>query len=171
VIDEANPHRSAVVLAGAGGEDGLLQVPEIAQLGLTGQAVILSTCNSAKGKLVGGEGNLSLSRAFLQAGARAVLGNLWRVRDEEGLAFVARLGQELADGKSVGQAYHATQRAWIREGKPAAAWAGFVLLGDGDLTPFQAAGNQSLLPPVLVAGLVLLLLLGLVLTRRKTTGR
>jgi CHAT domain-containing protein len=147
-------------------------VPEIAELGLTGQAVILSTCNSAKGKLLEGEGNLSLSRAFIQAGARAVLGSLWRVRDEEGLAFVSRLGQELADGKSMEQAYHATQCAWIQEGKPAAAWAGFVLLGDGDLVPFPANASLPLLPTVLVAGLVLLLLLGLIATRkrRKTSG-
>lgn len=137
VVDESHPHRSAVVLAaGADGEDGLLQPPEIAALDLDGVVVILSACSSARGEILEGEGAMSLARSFFQAGARAVLGNLWPLRDDEAAALVDDFSAHLAEGLSLGAALEATQSDWIRAGKPAAAWAGLLLQGDADLVPF-----------------------------------
>ncbi|MGH9335770.1 MAG: CHAT domain-containing protein, partial [Vicinamibacteria bacterium] len=67
VADEENPDRSAVVLSpGNEGEDGLLQVREIGELGLDGRIVVLSACRTASGLTLNGEGVLSLARAFFQ---------------------------------------------------------------------------------------------------------
>jgi len=133
VVDEERPARSAVLLTpGAGDEDGLLQPHEIVSLDLDGRVVILTGCRSASGTLVGGEGPLGLARAFFQAGARAVIGSLWAVRDDETELLMQRFSEQLAAGKSLAAAMADARRERIEAGAPAAAWAGLVVLGDGD---------------------------------------
>jgi tetratricopeptide (TPR) repeat protein len=133
VADETNPQRSAVLLAAdAPGEDGQLQVDEIARLDLRGSLVALSSCRSAGGALVGGEGVMSLSRAFFAAGSAAVIGNLWPVRDDDAEAFFEIFYDHLSAGETAATAFSAAQRERLRDGAPAQAWAGFVLAGNGE---------------------------------------
>lgn len=137
VIDEDRPDRSAVLLAaGAPDEDGLLQPREVATLPLTGKLVVLSSCGSATGAVLRGEGVAGLSRSFFRAGAGAVVGTLWPTRDDEAAALAGALYDHLARGESVGAALAAARRERRKAGAPAAAWAAFVVLGDANLTPF-----------------------------------
>lgn len=155
VVDEENPERSAIVLApGENEEDGLLQSREIVGLDLSGLVVVLSACRSSSGEVLRGEGALSLARAFLQAGARAVVGNLWEVRDDEAEALMAAFYRHLGQGRSVGAALAAARRERARAGAPTAAWAGTVVLGDGDAvlpTPVRTARGRGALVGLLAA--------------------
>ncbi len=136
MTDEAHPERSGVLLApGAASQDGLLQIREIVDLDLRGRVVVLSACSSNTGAVLRGEGVMSLARAFFQAGAHTVVASLWRLRDDEAAAFFARYYKHLGHGRSVAAAAQAAQRDLIAKGAPAAAWAGIVVLGDGDLVP------------------------------------
>ncbi len=136
VTDEANPERSGVLLApGAPSQDGLLQIREIVDLALRGRVVVLSACSSNTGVVLRGEGVMSLARAFFQAGAHTVVASLWRLRDDEAADFFARFYKHLGHGRSVAAAAQAARRDLIAKGAPAAAWAGIVVLGDGDLVP------------------------------------
>ncbi|HKY32332.1 MAG TPA: CHAT domain-containing protein [Candidatus Polarisedimenticolia bacterium] len=133
VIDPVSPRRSAIVLAaGEGGDDGLLQPPEIARLDLDGALVALSGCQSATGPAIEGEGLLSLARSFFEAGAVAVVGNLWPARDDEAGEAFAALYRRLAEGVPLAEALRRAQEERWREGTPAEAWAGIVALGHGD---------------------------------------
>jgi CHAT domain-containing protein len=139
VIDERLPHRSAVVLSpGAPEEDGLMQMREIGDLDLDGGLVILAACRSARGEMLDGEGVLGLARAFHQAGAHAVLGSLWPIRDDEAAALMEAFASRLSEGRSVSAAMAAARRSQIADGVPAETWAGLVVLGDGDLVPVPA---------------------------------
>ena len=65
VVDSVNTDRSSILLAsGAEQQDGLLQSREIAELRLDGQLVVLSSCQSATGTDVRGEGVMGLARSF-----------------------------------------------------------------------------------------------------------
>jgi CHAT domain-containing protein len=135
VVDDDHPSRSAIVLAPGGpGEDGLLQSREIVGLDLSGLVVVLSACRSTGGAVLPGEGPLSLARAFLQAGARAVVGNLWEVRDDEAELLMAAFYRRLGEGATVGAALAAARRERALAGAPAAAWAGTLVVGDGEAT-------------------------------------
>jgi len=148
VVDDAHPERTAVVLApGAADEDGLLQVREIVRLDLRNQLVILSACRSASGAVLPGEGVLGLSRGFFQAGARAVIGSLWTLRDEEAAALVPELARGLAAGQSIGSALATARRARLAAGAPARAWAGLVVLGDADAVPVPGGRPAPRLDP------------------------
>ncbi len=133
VLDDRFAERSALVLApGSADEDGLLQSREIARLGLDGQLVVLASCQSATGADMAGEGVMSLARAFLVAGAGAVLGSLWPIRDDHAAAFFDVFYSAIAAGAPAATALQEAQRALIARDFPAQAWAGYVLLGDGE---------------------------------------
>jgi CHAT domain-containing protein len=142
LVDYSHPERSAIVLApGGDDEDGFLQMREILELDLKDKIVILSACRSASGTVLQGEGTLGLARAFFQAGARAVVGNLWPLRDDDAEALVGEFSRRLAGGQPLARALAGARASRIEAGAPAAAWAGLVVLGDGDEVPFPD-GNR-----------------------------
>ncbi len=130
-------------------DDGLLTASEAAQLKLTAEWVILSACNTAAADGTPGAQSLSgLARAFLHAGAKALLASHWRVSDEVTSALTVetlrlRRTGKLSRAESLRQAMTA-----IRTGKRAdgsampgwqphwahpAAWAPFILVAaDGE---------------------------------------
>jgi CHAT domain-containing protein len=139
VVHDEEPERSAVLLAPTEpGDDGRLTFREIVSLDLDGQVVLLSACRTGSGPVVGGEGILGLANAFFHAGARTVVAGLWPVRDRETAALVDAFGEHLAAGTSVAGALAAARRERMSRGDPAAAWAGMIVLGDGDLVPFPS---------------------------------
>jgi CHAT domain-containing protein len=173
VVDEQHPERSAVLLApGAGDEDGLLQAREIVNLDLHGRVVILSACSSASGTVLEGEGVMGLARAFFQAGAVGVVGGLWPLRDQEAAQLVNDMATELGRGASIGAALAGARRAAIRAGAPASAWAGLVVLGDGDFVPLPGgrAPDADRRPFVAFAVVLILAGVGSLLVRRRLRG-
>ena len=159
VTDEVHPERSGVLLApGDPAEDGLLQIREIVDLYLNGRVVVLSACSTNTGTLLRGEGVMSLARAFFQAGAHSVVASLWPLRDDEAALFFDRFYAHLGKGLSVAAALHAAQTDRIEAGAPAAAWAGIVVLGNGDVVPLPGGRKGPGLLPWIAGGAVLLLL-------------
>jgi CHAT domain-containing protein len=80
---------SGLALAGAnrareasGADDGILTAEEVCSLDLRGtELVVLSACETGRGRIAGGEGVLGLQRAFHIAGARALVASFWKVDD------------------------------------------------------------------------------------------
>jgi CHAT domain-containing protein len=143
VVDDLHPDLSGIVLVGGGGEDGLLQVREIVSLDLGGRTVILSACRSASGATLGGEGVLSLARAFFVADAQAVVANLWPVRDDEAAAFSADLYRHLGEGQDLATALASARRDRVAAGDPTESWAGAVLFGNGRIAPFASGVRRT----------------------------
>ncbi|HEX3529430.1 MAG TPA: CHAT domain-containing protein [Thermoanaerobaculia bacterium] len=160
VLDDQHPERSGVLLtARPASEDGLLQIREIVALPLDGRIVVLSSCRSATGQMLRGEGVMGMARAFFQAGAHTVVASLWPLRDDDGAALFDRFYTHLAEGKSVAAALRAAQRDRIEAGAPAYAWAGLLVLGDGGLIPLPGGRKGLDLPPwvtIVAAGAALL---------------
>lgn len=175
VLDTRNPERSGVLLTPAPTrEDGFLQIREIVPLHLDGQVAVLSSCRSASGTVLRGEGVMGLARAFFQAGAHTVVASLWPLRDDDGAALFDRFYRHLAEGKSVAAALRAAQLDRIEDGAPAYAWAGLVVLGDGDLVPVPGGRKGLLLDGRWIAsGAVLLLLVtaALLLWKNRRSAR
>ncbi|HKH43590.1 MAG TPA: CHAT domain-containing protein, partial [Thermoanaerobaculia bacterium] len=162
VLDDQNPERSGVLLTPApASEDGLLQIREIVPLSLDGRIVVLSSCRSASGTVLRGEGVMGLARAFFQAGAHTVVASLWPLRDDDGAALFDRFYHHLAQGQSVAAALRAAQLDRIADGAPGYAWAGLVVLGEGDLVPMPGGRPDPPVAPwvwITAGGAALLLL-------------
>jgi CHAT domain-containing protein len=168
VVDSVKPSRSAILLAsGSGNEDGMLQIREIVDLDLGGQVVILTACRSASGLIMEGEGVVGLARAFFVAGARAVIGGLWSLKDDEAALFMKDFSGELARGRSLAEALAAARIAQLRVGAPPAAWAGIVLLGDGDHVPLPGGRKRAAWTTYMAAALLFALLAAAVIVLRR----
>lgn len=113
---------------------------------------------------------MSLARAFLQAGSRAVVGSLWRLRDDETRALVASFYRHLAEGMPVAGALASSRRDMIRQGAPATAWAGLVVLGDGDYVPLPGGGAGAGTRPLLLLAATAFLALLMALSWRALRG-
>ena len=160
LIDEENPDRSAIILAaGSRGEDGLFQAQEIANLPLSGQVIVLSACRSAAGAVLSGEGAMALSRVFLGAGARAVVGTLWPIRDDHAAQFFDRFYESLGQGRTIGAALSETRRQATQDGMPAAAWSSVIVIGDDTAVMLSGSPPASLQPRVFVLAFLALLIL------------
>ena len=169
IVNDAHPQRSAILLAPGAGDDGLLQVREIVALPLAGKVVVLTACRSASGAEIEGEGVLGLARGFHQAGAAAVMGTWWPVRDEDMAAFTRAFASHLGRGESLSAALRAAAGSAIRAGAPVDAWAGAVLIGNGDLV---VVPRSSSAPRGHSAGLVVLLVaLSLLAVVRRARSR
>jgi CHAT domain-containing protein len=177
LIDQEDPQSSGVWLSPGADRsrgDGLLRMNDIVGLRLDGRVVVLSTCSSARGKLLRGEGVLSLARAFFQARSKAVVGSLWPQWDDQAAALFDSFYRHLAEGRSLASALAAAQRDRIEAGAPTTAWAGIVVLGDGDLVPLPGGRSWFALhrlPLALAAAAAAGLLLGALATARYHRSR
>jgi tetratricopeptide (TPR) repeat protein/CHAT domain-containing protein len=116
--------------AEGGTNDGFLRLDEITRLQLNADLVVLSACETGKGRLYAGEGVTGLARAFLYAGSRGVVCSLWSVDDEQTAALMINLYSGLKDGQPAADALRAAKLAMIRAHKPPVFWAPFILIGE-----------------------------------------
>lgn len=132
IIDTEQPESSAVVLASDDTHDGLTSLAELGGLELDGTLVVLAACQGADGSVLAGEGPLSPARALFVAGARTVVAGLWPVRDDEASQLFQLFYQHLDAGVPVSEALAKAQAELRDHGAPASAWAGFIVIGDGE---------------------------------------
>src|SRR5262249_1708985 len=110
---------------------------EIATLRLDANWVILSACNTAGAQGEGAEAMSGMARAFLYAGARALLVSHWEVDSEAAVKLTTRAFTELKTNPAIGraEAYRRSMRELIENGDAWRAhpsqWAPFVVVGEG----------------------------------------
>jgi CHAT domain-containing protein len=83
------PGEAALALSLKNGLPELLTPEEIATFRLPGSLVVLSGCSAGRGKTVAGAGLMGLGRAWLLAGATAVVVSAWPTPDDSGVFFSA----------------------------------------------------------------------------------
>ena len=134
VLNKRNPLFSYVELARGSGEDGRLEVNEVFGLGLSGQMVILSACQTALAaganeEVPAGDDWIGLVQAFLQGGASRVMASLWPVEDRTTALLMERFHRRLAAGRLPVLALAESQREMLRHPETAAPffWAAFVI--------------------------------------------
>lgn len=112
-------------------DDGILYAYEVERLRLRADLVVLSACETGKGQVRGSEGVLALDRAFLVAGARAVVSSLWVVDDDSTAALMRELHDRIGQGKPADAAM-AGAMLKVRERWPDPYyWSGFRVIGVG----------------------------------------
>ncbi len=134
ISDDNYPLRSALVLSpdGTGGEDGFLQVSEMYRMRTNADLVVLSACQTGRGKIVRNEGVMGLQRVFFYMGARSVLSTLWPINDKAGARFMDFFYDSyFHGGASKAEALRSAKR---KMAKTAYAhpyyWASYILAGE-----------------------------------------
>ena len=119
---------------------------EINALSIISPMVVLSSCETAGGELRSGEGVMSLSRSFLQAGAASVVHSLWPLEDSKSRDVMTGFYGELKRGLSKGKALSNAKRLYIKQPPPFYThpyyWAAFQITGDS--VPLRSKGKWPL---------------------------
>jgi tetratricopeptide (TPR) repeat protein len=133
-LNEAYPWRSGILMSSPDAPSGtrLLLAERIAAIRLGARLVFISGCESARGRVIRGEGIQGLSTAFLAAGTQAVVATLWPVEDLAAAQFVSFFYDSAAGGRTAGEALREAKLRMARSGPYAdpSHWAGFVLIGE-----------------------------------------
>jgi CHAT domain-containing protein len=133
ILDERFPFRSALVLSKEDSldEDGFLQVSEIYNLRMTSNLVILSACQTGRGRMEKGEGVLGLPRIFFYSGAKSVVSTLWKIDDRSTSVFMNHFYGFLSQGRSKAQSLQMAKLKMIKSKySHPFYWSAFVLNGD-----------------------------------------
>ena len=94
------------------GTIGLLGPREIIARPVTADLVVLNGCHSAQGQTIPGSGLMGLTRAWIGAGAAAVLATRWDIPDDSGEEFISSFYRELSGHWDAGPS-RALQRVQI----------------------------------------------------------
>jgi len=115
---------------------GRLYVHEIYNLKLSMvDLVILSACETGSGLTAGGEGLLSISRAFMYAGAEGIISTLYKTEDRVTAFLMKRLSHYLGKGKSPEEALRLSKIDFIESHetglrvKSPNYWSNFIYIG------------------------------------------
>lgn len=110
-------------------EDGILTADEISRLDLSNtKLVVLSACETARGKIDPVEGVLGLQRAFKKAGAQTIVMSLWKVPDESTSILMTQFYKNLMTGTERHQALKDAMN-YVKTLYPDPYyWAGFIML-------------------------------------------
>lgn len=134
LINDDRPDFSALALArGNSRGEGLLQASEIFNLPFSAELVVLSACETGLGQLVQGEGMVGLTRAFMYAGAGAIVASLWSVADASTAELMQYMYSDVVNNKaSAADALRSSKLSLIRNPETAHPfhWAPFVFFGD-----------------------------------------
>lgn len=136
ILNNITPMYSHLLLAhGSPDEDGLLEAWELMQLNLKAELVVLSACETARGRYGAGEGVIGLTWALFVAGVPTTVVSQWKVEAASTRDLMVSFHRPLASGAKTNKA-EALRQAQLRlRGKPETRhpfyWAGFVLVGDG----------------------------------------
>lgn len=130
------PHRTfstSLLFVSGDSDDGRLRAGDVASMTLArAELVTLAACDTAAGAPLLSDERLDLARAFLAAGASAVLGTRWKIPDSEKTTrFLVDFYRAMRERKQTKAAALREARAAARERKdPAQVWAAFMLVGD-----------------------------------------
>lgn len=98
ILNNASPMYSHLVLAQNdkdSKEDGLLEAWEMKDLDLKADLVVLSACDTARGKISGGEGVIGMAWAMFIAGAPTTVASQWRVESSSTTELMLEFHRQL----------------------------------------------------------------------------
>jgi len=134
ILNNASPMYSHLALAeGGAGEDGLLEAWELMQLDLRADLVVLSACETARGRIGAGEGMVGFSWAMFMAGVPSIVVSQWKVESAGTRDLMVNFHRGLisSGAKSAALREAALKVMKNPETSHPFYWGGFVIVGDG----------------------------------------
>jgi len=154
-------------------EDGFLHVFELYNLQLGAELAVLSACDTGSGRIVNGEGILSLGRAFKYAGVNSLLLSRTKISDPVTPEIMAAFYNHLKAGKSKTQSLRLAKLEFLENTDNIFSsphfWSNYFILGNSKPIEFekQAFSRYYLW---LIIGLALVILLALIQRFRSSTS-
>jgi CHAT domain-containing protein len=120
--------RGKLAFAPSSQDDGWLKSEEIINLKLNAELVVLSSCDTALGKITG-DGVIGLSRSFFAAGVPSVVGSLWSPSDRESTLLMTSFYENLSKNPDRAYALRQAMLATMKKYPNPFYWSAFTLIG------------------------------------------
>ncbi|MCP4442980.1 MAG: CHAT domain-containing protein [Aureispira sp.] len=136
LLNDVEPQYSSLIMTAEGKDDGILHAFELYSMELNAELAVLSACNSGMGKLIKGEGIVSIARGFTYAGVPNIVMSKWHVSDWATAVLMKLFYKGLQDGLPKDEALQQAKIQYLEEHKRQDKilapfyWGSFVLLGN-----------------------------------------
>jgi len=134
LIDDSQPLNSQLVFAARNDSSDILRAYELYNYNIQSPMVVLSSCNTGRGRKKNGEGLISIARAFMFSGAKSQLMTLWPVNDVSGSELTKLFYRGLKDALTKDHALQNAKLNYIHSSDAIRShpyyWANYVLSGD-----------------------------------------
>ena len=172
IIDDEDPMYSKMIFTMDADsiDDGYLNTYEIYNLDLKAQLAVLSACNTGSGKILNGEGIMSLARGFIYSGVPSIVMTLWEVDDKSGADIMTMFYGNLKDGLSKDEALQKAKLEYIASASQVRAhpyfWSAYVNIGNSQ--PLQ---RNHMFNYLIYSALIIFSALLLIYLKRKKLPR
>ena len=112
-------------------KDGRLTAEEIFDMKLNAQLVVLSACDTGRGRITG-EGVIGLSRSLVAAGIESLIVSLWNVDDEVTGSFMGEFYNQWDKTGNKAQALRQAMLTTMKTHPDPRYWGAFTLIGEDD---------------------------------------
>ncbi|MEH2077593.1 MAG: CHAT domain-containing protein [Nostoc sp.] len=130
LLDDADKSiPSAIALTPTSNDDGLLTPAEIVDLKINAELVVLSACDTGRGKITG-DGVVGLSRSLITAGASSVIVSLWAVPDSPTSELMTEFYQQWQKNPDKAAALRNAMLITMKKHPQPRDWAAFTLIGE-----------------------------------------
>jgi len=139
LLDDIEGLESAIALAPdplpskAGEVNGLLTAKEILSLKLNAELVVLSACDTGRGRITG-DGVVGLSRSLISAGVSSVVVSLWAVSDDSTAFLMTEFYKNIQHSPDKAQALRSAMLTTMKQTQYSnpLQWAAFTLIGEAE---------------------------------------
>lgn len=131
ILDNVGGFFSSLALTPTNQDQGFLTAREVISMKLNTELVVLSACNTGRGK-INGDGVLGLSRSFIGAGVPSVIVSLWSVPDAPTASLMTIFYQNLKSGSDKAQALRQAMLKTMKQFPNPINWAAFTLIGEAN---------------------------------------
>ncbi len=119
----------ALALAPTSTDEGLLTAREILNLNLTAKLVVLSACDTGRGKITG-DGVIGLSRAWISAGVPSTIVSLRQVPDDSTTVLMTSFYQNFTKTANIARSLRQAMLTTMKTSREPVRWAAFMLIGE-----------------------------------------
>ena len=118
-------------------EDNVIYINEIFNMNLNSRLIILSACETGKGKLLKGEGLISIGRAFKYAGCPGMIMSLWKINDQSAYEIIMAFCRNLKKGYKKDIALRNAKLDYLKHAENFSTahpfyWSAFILIGNNE---------------------------------------
>jgi CHAT domain-containing protein/tetratricopeptide (TPR) repeat protein len=132
ILDDIRGLGSAIALTPTGNDNGLLTAEEIFDLKLNADLVVISACNTGKGRITG-DGVIGLSRSLMNAGVPSLVVSLWSVNDRSTTTLMTEFYRNLQQKKlDKARSLQKAMQSMIQNNYSPYDWAAFNLIGNAE---------------------------------------
>ncbi len=131
LLDESQGLRSAIALAATSSDNGWLTAEEILDIKLPAELVVLSACNTGRGRITG-DGVIGLSSALILSGVSSVVVSLWSIPDSPTAFLMQEFYRHLSQKPDKAQALRQAMLTTMKHYPNPRDWAAFTLIGEAE---------------------------------------